>query len=328
MKSSISLLPKSKVELTLEETTENIAKYRKKAIAKLRKSVKIPGFRPGSTIPDDILIKHVGSDRIENEMIEEALQKMYTDALQEHNIRPLARGELVNILSQDPLKVIMHVEVIPTVTLKDGYRKISLPKTTAEVSDQEVDEALRDIQIRFTRHEKTDEEYSVQMGDKVTIDTTGYDTKGNELDGTQMESYPLVVGSGIMVPGFEEGLVGKQLGEFELPVTFPKDYHNEDFAGMKTKFIITITQIEKAVVPEFTPEFIKDLRGKDLDLKEFRELIRQEIFDDKDSKIRSEEEQKLIAELMPYSDLDVGDAMLAAQTDIVYKEIKENITRA
>jgi len=328
MKSSINLLPKSKVELTLEETTENIAKYRKKAIAKLRKSVKIPGFRPGVEIPEDILIKHVGSDRIENEMIDEALQKMYTSALQEHNIRPLARGELVKVISQDPLKVIMHVEVIPTVTLKDGYRKITLPKTTTEVSDAEVDAALQDIQTRFTRYEKTDTDYVVQMGDKVTIDTTGYDSKGNELDGTQMESYPLVVGSGIMVPGFEDGLVGKQLGEFELPVTFPKDYHNEDFAGMKTKFVITITQIEKAIVPEFTPEFIKDLRGKDLDLNGFREVIRQEIYDEKDNNVRAKEEQELIAELLPYTDLDVGDTILQAQTDIVYKEIKENIARS
>jgi len=328
MKSSINLLPKSIVELTLEETKENIAKYRRKAIARIRKETKVPGFRPGVEVPEDILIKHVGEAHVVNMTIDEALQKMYTQAIKDYNIRPLAPGALTDILSQDPLKVVMQIEVIPQVTLKDGYRKVQLEKNSVEVTDAEVDEALRNIQIRFTRHEKTDTDYAVQIGDKVTIDTTGYDLKGNELDGTQMASYPLIVGSGIMVPGFEDGLIGKQLGEFELPVTFPKEYHNEDFAGMKTKFVITISQIEKAVVPEFTPEFMKDLRGKDLDLNGFRELIRQEIYEDKDQKNRGEEEQQLIAELLPYTDLDIGDILLQRQSEEVYHEIKENITRS
>gem|GEM_PF-805676 len=171
MKSSITLLPKSKVEITLEETKENIAKYRKKAIAQLRQEVKIPGFRPGVEVPEAIFLKHVGEDRIATMTIDKALQKIYTQALQDHQLRPLTAGELVEIVSQDPLKVIMHVEVVPTVTLKDGYRSIQLEKTTVEVSDEEVDAALREIQVRFTRYQKTDSEYSVQMGDKVVIDT-------------------------------------------------------------------------------------------------------------------------------------------------------------
>lgn len=132
----------------------------------------------------------------------------------------------------------------------------------------------------------------------------------------------------MLVPGFEEGLIGMSVGEEkELDITFPKDYHNADFAGKKTKFNVTIKKFEHAHKPEFTAEFIKELRGKDLDLKGFKALVKEEILETKTMNAQMAEEMQVIDELLKVSTLDIGDGMLAGQIDKVYEEIKENITK-
>jgi trigger factor len=144
-----------------------------------------------------------------------------------------------------------------------------------------------------------------------------------------MTSYPIVLGSNMLVPGFEEGLVGFAAGsEVKLDITFPKDYHNADFAGKKTKFQVTIEKIEASKKPEFTPEFIKDLRGKDLDLEGFKALVKEEILETKEMNARLEDENKLMDELFPLTTLNFGPALLKNQVEKVYAEIKDNINQS
>lgn len=104
----------------------------------------------------------------------------------------------------------MHVETFPEITIDKKYKDIKLKKTQITVSDEEVDGALSDIQKRFTKFEAAPEGYEAKMGDKVVIDTQGYNTKEETLPNTDMKAYPIVLGSHILVPGFEEGLVGKK----------------------------------------------------------------------------------------------------------------------
>lgn len=143
-----------------------------------------------------------------------------------------------------------------------------------------------------------------------------------------MSKYPLVIGSNMLVPGFEDGLIGKKSGEeVELDITFPSDYHSTDFAGKKTVFTVTIHDVEASIKPEFTPEFIKDLRGKELDLAGFKDLIKQEIQETKENNARLEDEHKLIEELKKVTSIDIGEKMLANQIEKVFSEIKENLMR-
>ena len=326
MKSSVKKLDRSIVELTIEENKENIAKYRKKVMSDLRKNADIKGFRKGANIPDEIIVKNYGEDRISAMMVDEALNKLYGEALKENNILPISQWEIKEIKSQDPLIVVMNVEVFPEIEIEKGYKKIKLPKTKVEVKDSEVASNMEEIQKKFTNFKEASEGYNAKMGDKLFIHTQGYDAKGNKLENTNMQNYPLVLGSKLLVPGFEEGLVGQVAGaKVELDITFPKDYHNADFAGKKTKFEVEILKIDDSVVPEFTPEFIKDLRGKDLDLAGFKALIKEELLETKEMNARMEDENKLIEELLKVSKIDFGDSLLKNQIEKVYAEIKENI---
>lgn len=139
--------------------------------------------------------------------IEKAIEGVYRDTLRKENLMPVSQAEIQEVISQDPLKVKIQVEVFPSVEVKDTYKKVKLTKDALSVSAAEVKAALEDIETRFTHfHDVTDPKVTAAMGDKLTIDTDGFE-KGEMLESTSMRDYPLVLGSNILVPGFEEDMV-------------------------------------------------------------------------------------------------------------------------
>jgi len=320
-------LPKSIVELIIEVPTKDVAKYRKKAIKYLQENADIKGFRKGH-ISEDVIVKHYGEDYISQMTVDFAIDKVYRDALKAENLLPVAQWEIKEVISQDPLKLRMQVEVFPKIEISDDYKNIKLKKEKIEVKASEVKAALADIEKRFTTFKEASKNAKVAKGDRVTIDTQGYDLEWNKLDNTKMENFPLVIGSNTLVAGFEDKMIGAKVWEkLNLDIDFPKDYHNKDFADKKTKFDVEIKKIEKAEKPEFTPEFIEKLRGKKLNLEEFKELIKKELLDVKESNARLEEESKLIDELVKVTKMDLGDKIIEEQINKVFEEIKQNMSQ-
>ncbi len=328
MKIEKKLLDKSIVELVIEEDAKAIARERKHVMEHLKQNADIKWFRKW-TAPESVIVKKYGEEQINHMVIDHAIDHIYQDALRKEGLVPVAQAEVVEIISELPLKFKIHVEILPEAKVDEKYKKIKLKKTIIEVKDSEVTEALKSIQDRFTKHETvTDNKYEIKLWDKVTIDTTWYDTDWKVLEQTSMQDYPLVIGSKMLVPGFEDGIIGKKAGdELSLDITFPKDYHNADFAGKKTVFKVSIKNIETAVKPEFTPEFIKQLRWKELDLEWFKNLIKEEIKETKEMNARIDEEHKLIDELLKVTTLDLWDKILLNQINKVFDEIKENLTK-
>ncbi len=328
MKITRKNLPKSIVELTLEEGADKVARFRKQAIENIQRKANIKWFRPGTKIPDEIIIKNYGEDYINQMAIEYSIDAFYQEALKKEKLLPVSQAVIKEVVSQDPIKIVLDVEVFPEIEIANKYKAIKLKKVPVSVDKKEVEQALSDIQTRFTQFEKTDGSYQIQENDRVTIDTEGRNKKWDVLEATKMKWYPLVIGSHLLVPWFEEGLIGKKSWEtVELNITFPKDYHNTEFAGKETIFTVTIHQVEKSAKPEFTPEFIKDLRGKDLSLEEFKALVKEEILETKENNARLEEENKLMEELRQVATIDFWDAMLSKQIENVFSEIKENLKR-
>ncbi|MFK7780379.1 MAG: trigger factor [Candidatus Gracilibacteria bacterium] len=328
MKIEKNLLPNSIVELVVEENINGVVKYRKHALAHLEKNADIKGFRKGAKIPENILVRQYGDEYINKMVIDFAIDGIYRAALSKEKIMPVAQAEIKEILSESPLKFKIHIEVFPAIEIDSKYKKIKLSKQKISVSAAEVKAAIEEIETKFTKFEEaTDKKAKAKMGDRITIDTEGFEN-GKKLENTTMVEYPLVLGTNILVPGFEEQIVGAITGDdLELPVDFPKDYHNTGFAGKKTTFKVKVKKIEKAVKPEFTPEFIEQLRGKKLDLAEFKKLIKKEITETKEANARIEEETKLIDELVKVTKMEIGNNLLKNHTEKVFTEIKENITK-
>ena len=322
------MLPKSIVELIIEESAENVAKFRKEVLKTAARNADIKGFRKGASIPEDVIVRQFGEDVILQMTIEKAIEWVYRDTLRKEKLMPVSQAEIQEVISQDPLKVKISVEVFPKVEIKDTYKKVQLTKSKLTVSAQEVSAALADIETRFTHfHDVTDPKVAAKMWDRVTIDTDGYEN-GEKLESTTMKDYPLVLGSNMLVPWFEEDIAGMKTGEEkEIDVTFPKDYHNADFAGKKTKFSVTVKKIESAHKPEFTPEFIEWLRWKKMELPEFKKMIKAELLETKQANDAMQREMELVDELLKHTTLDLGDKIISQQTDQVFEEIKQNITK-
>lgn len=328
MKIEKNLLANSIVELVVEEETKNIAKYRKDAISHIEKNADIQGFRKWAKIPENVLIRKYWEESINRMTIDFAIDDIYRKALSQEKLMPVAQAEIKEIISESPLKFKIHIEVFPTIEIDKKYKDIKLTKNKISVSAEEVKNALSEIENKFTKFEATESKAAkTKMWDRVTIDTQGYEN-WTLLENTSMVEYPLVLGSNILVPWFEEKIVWAKINEeLEFPVDFPKDYHNADFANKKTTFKVTVKKIEKAVKPEFTEEFIEQLRGKKLDLDGFKKLIKEEITETKEANARIDEETKLIDELLKVTKIEIWENLLKNQIEKVFNEIKENITK-
>ena len=319
-------LENSTIELIVEEDTENIAKFRAQVLKDIEKNAEIKWFRKWAKIPEEVLVREFGEERINHMVIDKAIDSIYRNTLKQENIIPAAQWEIKEIISESPLKIRIHVEVLPEVEIADSYKNISMKRAKISVSEKEVEAALEDIQKRFTNFYEADE--ALVMWDRATISTQGYDKEGKILDSTNMDNYPIVLGSNILVDGFEEGLVWHKKGdEFELDIKFPKDYHNAQFADKDTVFKVKIDKVEKAKAPEFTEQFIEQLRWKKLDLDGFKKLIKEEIHETKEANSRMEEELRLIEELLKHTKIEIWEKLLAAQTDRVFEEIKQNMAQ-
>lgn len=328
MKIEKNLLPNSIIEFIVEEETENVAKYRKQALQHIENNADIKGFRKWTKIPEAVLIRKFGDEYVNRMTIDFAIDGIYRDTLRTAWVVPVAQWEIKEIISQSPLKVKIHIEILPSVEIESKYKEIKLKKQVINVSDEEVKNAMDQIQTRFTTFELvTDESYKCQKWDRVSINTSGYENN-KLLNNTSMQEYPLILGSNLLVPGFEEQIIDAKIGDnLEFPVQFPADYHNEEFANKNTTFKVEIIKIEKSVKPEFTEEFIEQLRGKKLDLTWFKDLIKQEISETKEANARIDEETRLMEELMKITKLELWVNLLKTQTEKVFNEIKENITK-
>lgn len=328
MKIEKSILEKSIVELIVEEKAENIAKFRKKALEHLESNSEIKGFRKWTKIPENVLIRQYGDEHINRMTIDFAIDNLYREALKKEKIMPVAQAEIKEIISESPLKFKIHIEVFPTIEIDSKYKDIKLKKQATKVDSSEIENALKEIENKFTKFEvSSDSNEKAKLWDRITINTEWLEN-AKVLENTSMKEYPLVLGTNILVPGFEEQIVwAKNWDKLELPIEFPKDYHNAEFAGKKTIFKVEITKLEKTIKPEFTPEFIEQLRWKKLDLDWFKDLIKKEILDTKESNARIEEEMKLIEELLKVTKMEIGTWLLKNQVEKVFDEIKQNITK-
>jgi FKBP-type peptidyl-prolyl cis-trans isomerase (trigger factor) len=154
MKIEKKLLDNSIVELIVEESTDNVSKHRKEAIAHIEKTADIQGFRKGAKIPENVLVRKYGEEAINKMTIDFAIDNMYRSALSKEKLMPVAQGQIKEIISESPLKFKIHIEVFPNIEIDKKYKKIKLSKTKISVTAAEVKAALNEIETKFTKFEE------------------------------------------------------------------------------------------------------------------------------------------------------------------------------
>ena len=245
------------------------------------KELKIPGFRKGSA-PKEVFLKKYGVESLYQDAVNIAINRGYKKVLDEHkDIVPVIEPSVdIKDINKDSITLCFKVITRPEIVLGD-YKNLGIKKSAIKVTAKEVDEEIKRLQEQMADQIIKDNGI-VAEGDTAVIDFKGY-VDNKPLEGGDGENYPLQIGSGQFIPGFEESLIGKKKGDkVSLDLKFPDNY-TKDLAGKAVKFDVTINEIKTRVVPEVDEDFFKDLGYEDMkSIEELKKTIKEHIAHEKE----------------------------------------------
>jgi trigger factor len=276
MQTTLKELPNSRVEVEVEVPAADVEKATSRAARAMAKEMRMPGFRAGKA-PPSLVIQRLGFGPVLQEAIRDALPEWYELALFDAGVSPIGDPDIEMVAVPDnegePLKLKFEVGVRPAAKLGD-YKGLEVGKEEKEVPDEIVETEVERIREGFARLEQVDRPGA--EGDSLLIDFEGF-VDGSAFQGGAAEDYLLALGSGQLIEGFEEQLVGAVAGdEREVKVTFPGDYQAEHLAGKAAVFKVKVKEVREKVLPELDDDFASDASEFDT-LEELREDIREKV---------------------------------------------------
>ncbi|TLM78722.1 trigger factor [Microbulbifer harenosus] len=264
--------------LTVNLPAEVVDKEVDKRLQQAAKTVRINGFRKGK-VPLKVVRQRFG-DGVRQEVLGEVMSRSFYEAVQKEQVKPAGQPsiEAKSIAPGENLEYVATFEVYPEVALAD-LSEVAVERPVAEVTDADVDNMIDVLRKQQSSWKET--KRKAQKGDRVTIDFVGR-KDGEEFDGGKAEGQRLVLGSGSMIPGFEDGIIGMKPGEEkEVEVTFPEDYQAENLRGANAVFTIKVTNSEKPELPELNDEFFAaygvDAGGEEKFREEVRNNMQREL---------------------------------------------------
>ncbi len=274
--------------------------------------IAVPGFRKGKA-PRSVIEKMYGKGFFYEDAVNEVLPDAFEDALKASKLDMVGQPEFdVVSIDENGLVMTAKVAVKPTVKIAD-YLGIEAEKKVAEVTDEEIDREINMVRERNSREiEVTDG--AAAMGDVCNINYEGF-VDGVAFEGGKGEDYPLKLGSGNFIPGFEEEIVGHKIGEdFDVNVTFPTEYHAAELAGKAAVFKTQILAIKHIQLPDLDDDFEKDVSEFDT-LAEYRADIQAKIAKRHETEADNQFENAILDALIEKMQADIPDAMFVAETE-------------
>ncbi len=315
---------KSTVKINIDLTAKEWKEAIELAYNKTKSRYSVPGFRKGK-VPQKVLESAYGVGVFYEEAINQAFPKYYTEILEkEPTIEAVAAPELdIKKISEKGISMIAIVAVKPEVVI-GAYKGINYKKNVYNVKDEDVEEELKRLQERNSRLvDVTDR--AVENGDTVVIDYSG-SVDGVKFDGGTAEKQNLVIGSGAFIPGFEDQIIGMNIGEDrDITVKFPEEYHAENLKGKDAVFAIKLHEIKKKELPEINDEFIKESVGAesvDAYKKETKERLEKQNSD----RAERELEDEMIKKITETTDVEIPDAMIENQIDRMVQEMEYRLS--
>ena len=324
MSLQVEKLEKNMAKLTIETDVEEFEKAIEKAYQKQKSKISIPGFRKGK-VPRQMVERMYGKEVFFEEAANIVIPDAYDKALDEceEEIVSSPKIEVTQIEAGKPFVFTATVALKPEVKL-GKYKGVKIDKIETEVTEEEVDAQIEKERENNARNVTVDDR-PVEDGDMTTLDFEGF-VDGEAFEGGKGESYPLTIGSGAFIPGFEEQLVGAKIGEeTEVKVTFPEDYQAEHLQGKEAVFKCTVKEIRKKELPELNDEFASDVSEFDT-LAEYRADVRKNLEEQKAKDAKREREDAAVKAAVEDSEMEIPEAMLETQQKQMVDEFAQRIT--
>ena len=284
-----------------------------KAFAKKQKTAKVDGFRAGK-VPRDIYEKHYGKESLYMDATENVMEEAYFKAMDESKLTPVAQPEVnIKSLNDDHVEFIFKIITKPEVKVKK-YEGLNIQPEKVEVTDEEINHEMSHLLERYTEL-TIKEKGAVENGDIAVIDFEGF-KDGKAFDGGKGENYSLEIGSNTFIPGFEEQVIGMNVGEEkDLNVSFPEDYGVADLAGKPVVFKVKVNEIKQKVTREVDEEFFEDLGMEGIDSEEkLREEIKASIKAQKEMDVENKYIDKILEEVAKSVEVDIPEEMVEEET--------------
>jgi trigger factor len=289
-------------------------------IKRIAPTVRMPGFRPGKVPPN--LIRKMHGEALMRDALNTAVQASVQKLMVEKKLRPAMQPEVELDETYETGKdaeVHVRLETLPDVPTPktDGLK---LERLTVEVDDKAVDEQLKQLAASQTRFEDAKKGHKAATGDQVTIDFVGK-VDGVAFDGGTGSDMPVVLGSGQLIPGFEEQLVGAKVGdETQIEVKFPKDYPTENLKGAPATFDINVKAVKTAAETKLDDEFAKQLGLNDLE--QLKGLLRDQQQQELNGLTRTHMKRRLLDQLAADHDFDVPPSMVEAEYENIMTQLR------
>lgn len=323
MKHTRKQLSDTLVELAVDLDSKDLSSVRQMTIAKLATQVKVPGFRAGK-VPPSVAEKHLDKMAIESQLIEDAVNKFVIDAINHEKLQPLDRPkvEIGEFEPGEKLHFSATLEILPDVTLGD-YKKLKVSRESISVTTKEINEVIERMRLGFA--EKREVKRAAKTGDEVWIDFAGTDKEGKVVPGATGKDYPLNLGSNTFIPGFEEGLLGKKANDtFDLPLTFPPDYHHEPLKGAEVTFTVTVKTVKEVVLPEMNDAFAAKC-GPFKTVAELKADVKAELTTQKEQSASDKLKDQLVEQLVSVSKVPAPAVLINDQMNSIERDTMQNL---
>lgn len=293
-------LGKNQIELAIEVSVEELKPHLSKAAQKLALKNKIPGFRPGKA-PFELIKTKFGDMAIHQEALDSIITETFYQAVSQENLLTVGQPNITieKMAPDNPLVYKAVVSLLPKVSLGD-WKKITIKKKEARATDEDVQKTLEQLQNMNVKETVADR--ASAKGDKVEVDFEVYLDKVI-IEGGKNRKYPVILGEGHMIPGFEDKLTGHRANdELEFSLPFPEKYFQKNLAGKLADFKVKILGVYERIIPKLDDEFAKKIGFPDL--VELKKQVRENITMDKEIKEKQRVESEALREMVKISKIE------------------------
>lgn len=323
MSLKVDILEGSMAKLTIEASPEKLEEELEKAYQKNKKSISLQGFRKGK-VPRALVEKMYGPDIFYEDAANAIIPSAYEEAMKESELDIVSMPEIdvVQIEKGKPFIFTAEVAIKPEVTLGE-YKGLEVETSKISISEEEVKAELDKVVEQNARMINVDDR-PVEEGDITSIDFDGY-VDGEQFEGGKAENYSLTIGSKSFIDGFEEQLIGKNVGEeVEVNVTFPEQYQAEELQGKDALFKVKINEIKEKELPELDDELAKDVSEFDT-LEEYKEDIKKGLLEEKEKNAKRIKEDKVVDLIIDNTEIDIPEAMIKTQARQILDEFGQRM---
>lgn len=323
MSLQVEKLENNMAKLTIEVEATELEKAIQAAYQKNKGKISVPGFRKGK-VPRQLIEKMYGKEVFyedaANALIPDAYEKALEDC--EETIVSTPKIEVTQIEAGKPFIFTAEVALKPEVKL-GKYKGVKVEKADTDVTDDEINEQIEKERENNARMIEV-EGRAIENGDVATIDFEGF-VDGVAFEGGKGENYPLTIGSGSFIPGFEDQLIGRNKDEeVEVKVTFPEDYHAEDLKGKEALFKVSVKEVKVKELPALDDEFASEVSEFDT-LAEYKEDVKKKLAEKKEKEARNAKEEAVLDAIIADAAMDIPDAMLETQQRQIVDEFAQRL---